>query len=38
MAGVDFDAKVIEEISLCLKYVLRDFACALKGLHYALLH
>lgn len=25
-AGVDFDAKVIEETSLRLKYVLRDFA------------
>jgi YegS/Rv2252/BmrU family lipid kinase len=38
MAGIGFDAKVIEETSLRLKYVLRDFAYALKSLQNAVLH
>ena len=38
MAGVGFDAKVIEETSLRLKFVLRDFAYALKSLQNAVLH
>jgi YegS/Rv2252/BmrU family lipid kinase len=38
MAGIGFDAKVIEETSLRLKFVLRDFAYALKSLQNAVLH
>lgn len=38
MAGLGFDAKVIEETSLRLKFVLRDFAYALKSLQNAVLH
>ena len=38
MAGLGFDAKVIEETSLRLKFVLRDFAYALKSLQNAVVH
>jgi YegS/Rv2252/BmrU family lipid kinase len=38
MAGLGFDAKVIEETSLRLKFVLRDFAYALKSLQNAVQH
>jgi diacylglycerol kinase (ATP) len=38
MAGLGFDAKVIEETSLRLKFVLRDFAYALKSLQNAVSH
>ncbi len=38
MAGIGFDAKVIEETSLRLKFVLRDFAYALKSLQNAVVH
>lgn len=35
MAGIGFDAKVMEDTSLRLKYVLRDFAYVLKSLQNA---
>lgn len=38
MAGVGYDAKVIEDTSLRLKYVLRDFAYALKTLENVVRH
>lgn len=38
MAGVGFDAKVIEDTSLRLKFVLRDFAYALRSLQNAVVH
>ena len=38
MAGMGFDAKVIEETSLRLKFVLRDFAYVLKTLQNVILH
>ena len=38
MAGVGFDAKVVEETSLRLKFVLRDFAYVLKTLQNVVLH
>lgn len=38
MAGIGFDAKVIEETSLRLKYVLRDFAYVLRTLQNVVLH
>lgn len=38
MAGVGFDAKVVENTSLRLKYVLRDFAYVLKTLENVVLH
>ena len=38
MAGIGFDAKVIEETSLRLKWVLRDFAYALTSLQNAVVH
>ena len=38
MAGIGFDAKVIEETSLRLKFVLRDFAYALTSLQNAVIH
>ena len=38
MAGIGFDAKVIEETSLQLKFVLRDFAYALTSLQNAVVH
>ena len=38
MAGIGFDAKVIEETSLRLKFVLRDFAYALMSLQNAVVH
>ncbi|MDF2440119.1 MAG: hypothetical protein JWN98_1103 [Abditibacteriota bacterium] len=38
MAGFGFDAKVIEETSLRLKFVLRDFAYVLKTLQNVVLH
>ena len=38
MAGIGFDAKVIEETSLRLKFVLRDFAYALTSLQNAVVH
>ena len=38
MAGIGFDAKVIEETSLQMKFVLRDFAYALTSLQNAIVH
>lgn len=38
MTGIGFDAKVIEETSLRLKFVLRDFAYALTSLQNAVVH
>jgi YegS/Rv2252/BmrU family lipid kinase len=38
MAGLGFDAKVIEETSLRLKFVLRDFAYALRSVQNAVVH
>lgn len=38
MAGLGFDAKVIEDTSLRLKFVLRDFAYAVQGLQKAVVH
>ena len=38
MSGIGFDAKVIEETSLRLKWVLRDFAYALTSLQNAVVH
>ena len=38
MAGVGFDAKVIEDTTLRLKFVLRDFAYVLKTLQNVVLH
>ena len=38
MAGIGFDAKVIEDTSLRLKFVLRDFAYALRSLQNAVVH
>jgi diacylglycerol kinase (ATP) len=38
MAGIGYDAKVIEDTSLRLKYVLRDFAYALKTLENVVRH
>jgi len=38
MAGIGFDAKVIEDTSLRLKKVLRDFAYALSSLQNAISH
>jgi len=38
MAGIGFDAKVIEDTSLRLKKVLRDFAYALSSLQNAVTH
>ena len=38
MAGIGFDAKVIEETSLQMKTVLRDFAYALTSLQNAVVH
>jgi diacylglycerol kinase (ATP) len=38
MAGLGFDAQVIEETSLRLKFVLRDFAYALRSLQNAVVH
>lgn len=38
MAGIGFDAKVIENTSLRLKFVLRDFAYVLKTLQNVVLH
>ena len=38
MAGIGFDAKVIEETSLQSKFVLRDFAYALTSLQNAVVH
>lgn len=38
MAGVGFDAQVVENTSLRLKYVLRDFAYVLKTLENVVLH
>ena len=38
MSGIGFDAKVIEETSLRLKFVLRDFAYALTSLQNAVVH
>jgi len=38
MAGIGYDAKVIEDTSLRLKYVLRDFAYVLKTLQNVVLH
>lgn len=38
MAGLGFDAKVIEDTSLRLKFVLRDFAYVLRSLQNAVVH
>ncbi len=38
MAGVGFDAKVMEDTSLRLKYVLRDFAYVISTLQNVILH
>lgn len=38
MAGVGFDAKVVEDTSLRLKFVLRDFAYVIKSLQNVVLH
>ncbi len=38
MAGLGYDAKVIEDTSLRLKFVLRDFAYALRSLQNVVLH
>lgn len=38
MAGVGFDAKVMEDTSLRLKYVLRDFAYVLSTLQNVVIH
>jgi YegS/Rv2252/BmrU family lipid kinase len=38
MAGIGYDAKVIEDTSLRLKYVLRDFAYVLKTLENVVRH
>jgi YegS/Rv2252/BmrU family lipid kinase len=38
MAGVGFDAKVVEDTSLRLKYVLREFAYVVNGLQNAVVH
>jgi YegS/Rv2252/BmrU family lipid kinase len=38
MAGIGFDAKVIEDTSLRLKFVLRDFAYVLRSLQNAVVH
>ena len=38
MAGIGFDAKVIEDTSLRLKFVLRDFAYVLRSLQNAIVH
>ena len=38
MAGIGFDAKVIEETTLQMKFVLRDFAYVLTSLQNAVIH
>lgn len=38
MAGIGYDAKVIEDTSLRLKFVLRDYAYALRTLQNVVLH
>jgi len=38
MAGIGFDAKVIEDTSLRLKFVLRDYAYAIRSLQNAVVH
>jgi diacylglycerol kinase (ATP) len=38
MAGIGYDAKVIEDTSLRLKFVLRDYAYALRSLQNVVLH
>jgi YegS/Rv2252/BmrU family lipid kinase len=38
MTGLGFDAKVIEDTSLRLKFVLRDFAYALRSVQNAIVH